>query len=387
MRKECIVCGAELFEEPLILLNNMPASAQDIPEEKELGNDKGIRLRLCQCSVCGLVQLDCEPVWYYRDVIRAGGFTTTMMNLRKKQYEVFIKKYHLEQKKILEVGTGQGEFLRILSDFNVRAYGIEHKLELVEQARKKGLNVTNEFAENAETKLKNAPFDAFLSFNFLEHQPNPNGMLRAIYHNLTEQGVGLLTVPSWEYITQCDGFYELIRDHLAYYTFDTLGFLLQKNGFEVEEQEMVNRDTLSVMVRKRKFSPNSQLQKSFDMLNKEIDEYLKQLESEGKKLCLWGAGHQGFTIAACTGLRNFAEYIIDSAPFKQGRYAPASHIAIVPPEHFEKEPVDVILIVAPGYTKEITDVIKNRFPKWVEIVMLKSDHLEFVQEQIEENIK
>lgn len=40
-------------------------------------------------------------------------------------------------------------------------------------------------------------------------------------------------------------------DHLAYYTFDTLRFVLAEAGFEVLEEEMVNRDTLSVVVRKR----------------------------------------------------------------------------------------------------------------------------------------
>ena len=43
-----------------------------------VGADKGLTLDLCQCSGCGLVQFDCEPVDYYRDVIRAGGYSTTM---------------------------------------------------------------------------------------------------------------------------------------------------------------------------------------------------------------------------------------------------------------------------------------------------------------------
>ena len=39
-------------------------------------------LHLRQCSGCGLVQFDCEPVAYYRDVIRAGGGSSTMRELR-----------------------------------------------------------------------------------------------------------------------------------------------------------------------------------------------------------------------------------------------------------------------------------------------------------------
>lgn len=377
--RNCIVCGAELFQQPLLILENMPASAQDIPGLETIKNDEGIKLHLCQCQGCGLVQVDCDPVWYYKDVIRAGGFTKTMTELRKRQYEDFIEKYYLAGKKILEVGAGQGEFLQVLSNFPVQAYGIEHKKELVAIAQTKGLCVTNEFAENGHTKLKHAPFDAFLSFNFLEHQPDPNGMLQAIHRNLTEGGVGIVTVPSWEYIMQYDGFYELIRDHLAYYTFDTLEFLLKKNGFEVLEREVINRDTLSVVVRKRAMGYSEPLKKSFYALSEEISFYLDKLESQGKKLCLWGAGHQGFTIAACTRLKECAAYIIDSAPFKQGKFAPASHIPIVAPEFFIKNPTDVILIVAPGYTKEIAGDIRKKFGSKVEIAVLKSDHLEFIE--------
>ena len=76
--KRCIACGAPLWETPLLTLDNMPASAQHMPDAEHVGADKGLTLDLCQCSGCGLVQFDCEPVDYYRDVIRAGGYSTTM---------------------------------------------------------------------------------------------------------------------------------------------------------------------------------------------------------------------------------------------------------------------------------------------------------------------
>ncbi len=83
-------------------------------------------------------------------------------------------------------------------------------------------------------------------------------------------------------------------------------------------------------------------------------------------------------MAATTVLKEHAKYIIDSAPFKQGRFAPASHLPIKAPEYYEDEPVDVILIAAPGYTEEIADAIRNRFGKEVEILALRSDKLEIL---------
>lgn len=395
---KCIACGGELPEQGLMTLDNMPASAQNIPDREEVKEDRGITLKLCQCPDCGLVQFDCEPVDYYRDVIRAGGFSTTMVRLRRNQYRHLIETYHLEGKKFLEAGCGRGEFLSVLKEFPVEAHGIEHRKDLVKTAVESGLDVKAGFTETEDTVLPGAPYDVFLSFNFLEHQPEPGVMLRCIRNNLTDGGMGLITVPSLEYILQYDGYYELIRDHIAYYTFETLRNLLESCGFEVLEEEMVNRDTLSVIVRKteggasgagavrgagkpsRRPAPEkvdvSGLIASRRYIDEEVNRLVDRLHGEGKALAIWGASHQGFTLAATTRLGDKVSYIIDSAPFKQERFAPTSHLPIVAPAHFAEEPVDAILIVAPGYTEEIAGIIREKFGNSVEILALKTDHLE-----------
>ncbi len=390
-RERCILCGRTLEGEGLMEFSGMPASAQDIPDETAVGEERGVTLHLYQCHNCGLVQFDCEPVGYYRDVIRSGGYSTTMVNLRSSQYRHLIETYGLEGKKFLEVGCGRGEFLKVLTGFPVKAYGVEHRPSLVKTAREDGLDVTEGFTETADTLLgENGPYDVFLSFNFLEHQPCPGVMLDCIYGNLAEEGMGLITVPSLEYILQYDGYYELLRDHIAYYTFDTLRYLLESHGFEVLEEEVVNRDTLSLIVRKKnrdsiqKAKPRDRvagiditgITRSLGDIGRQMENLCRELEKEHKSLAVWGASHQGFTLAATTVLKEHARYIIDSAPFKQGKFAPASHLPIISPDDYHKEPVDAILIVAPGYTEEIADSIKNRYGHKVKILALRSDRVE-----------
>ena len=395
-RCHCIVCGAELGTKPLLEMAHMPASAQKIPLTKEEAEKEAVDLRLFQCPGCGLVQFDCEPVDYYRDVIRSGGYSTTMVELRTRQYRHLIEKYHLEGKKFLEAGCGRGEFLKVLTSFPVKAYGIEHKGDLVEIARKDGLNVIRDFTERVDHVIgTEGPYDVFLSFNFLEHQPQPGVMLDCISNNLTEDGMGLITVPSFEYILDNDGYYELIRDHIAYYTFETLRYLLESHGFQVLEEEMVNRDTLAVIVRKTgakktasgelqavikkvdiTLTDVSGLEKNRDKLDHELENLSDSLKKENKTMAVWGASHQGFTLASTSELGKHLAYIIDSAPFKQGRFAPASHVPIVPPEHYFEEPVDAVLIVAPGYTDEIAGIIKTRFGEKVEVMTLRTNRIE-----------
>ena len=118
------------------------------------------------------------------------------------------------------------------------------------------------------------------------------------------------------------------------------------------------------------------LKKSIDIIQDEVIRLKNELTQNKQNLAIWGASHQGFTLAATTELKQFARYIIDSAPFKQGRYAPASHLPIVAPDYFEKDPVDVILIVAPGYTDEIAHIIRTKFRENIDILVLKSEHIE-----------
>lgn len=373
---KCLLCEKELSGIPLMKCSNMPASAQNIPSSDELADETGISLDLYQCPHCGLVQFECEPVSYYRDVIRSGGFSTTMVELRRKQYRHLIETYRLEGKKFIEVGCGQGEFLQVLTEFPVDAYGIEHKADLVTIARSKGLNVTRQFTDTADTVIAGAPFDVFLSFNFIEHQPDPNTMMECIYNNLSEDGCGLVTVPSFEYILENDSFYELLRDHIANYTRDSLRFLMEKNGFEVLECELINRDTWAVIVRKRQRADVSGLAANFHTLKKQMNDYISKRVNAGKKIAVWGASHQGFTAISTANIGGSIQYIIDSAPFKQGKYSPASHVRIVSPDYFFEEPVDCILIVAPGYTDEIKSIIRRRYGTQVEIAVLMSAAIE-----------
>ena len=375
-RKTCLMCGSELKSEPLMILESMPRSAQDIPDEDEVSADSGIELRLFKCEDCGLYQFDCDPVSYYRDVIRAVGLSETMRNLRRSDYAYMIEKYGLLGKRFLECGCGRGEFLEVLSEFPVEVYGTENNAEFAESAKKTigEDRIISSFPETENDIFFGGDFDCFLSFNFLEHQPHPTVMLKSMYNNLKNGGYGLITVPSFEYILKEGRYYELIRDHIANYSLDTLIRLCRDCGFEILESGYIGiGDTLRVVVRKAKTvgatkasgaeetEELKRLTENYVLIKSAVKEFTDELENEGKRLCLWGAGHQGFTIASTTTLSRKAAYILDSAPFKQGRFAPASHIPIVAPEHFKDDPCDAILIVAPGYAKEINETIKRSF--------------------------
>ncbi|MCI1401232.1 MAG: class I SAM-dependent methyltransferase [Lachnospiraceae bacterium] len=393
--QKCLICGGKLHH--LLSIPDMPASAQNIPDEDEVSSDKPITLNLCQCEECGLIQLDTVPVDYYKDVIRAGGGTTTMTRLRHEEYDRlihFMDQYGAEGHHIVEIGCGKGEFLAMWKSLpqagqikDLQVCGIEHRKDLVDTANRQGLAVYEGFAQDGYA-IPDGPFDAFVQFNFLEHQPYPESMLRCVRNNLKEGALGLVTVPSFEYIMKYDGYYELIRDHIANYDERTLRELFERCGFEALAERIVNRDTIEIIVRKSdkpvrtksdfngEYLDVSSLADNYEALRKDVDSYIRELRDAHRSLAMWGGSHQGFSLAASTDLKQIVKYIIDSAPFKQGRYSPASHIRIVSPDYYFKDPVDEILIVAPGYTDEIAGIIKDRYGDHVRIRVLKAEKIE-----------
>ena len=379
----CLSCGSELSE-PLFTLPNMPAGAQSMPDEGELTADKGIDLPLCRCPVCGLVQFDCEPVAYYRDAIRVVGLSDTMKNLRRADYRHVIECYGMggRGRKWLECGCGNGDFLKVLSEFDVDIYGIEHGEGEYVKARQQlctegGIpesHIMKMFADDAKLDIFGAPFDVFTSFNFMEHQPDPESMLRCMYHNLAEGGIGIITVPSFEYIIEKGRYYELVRDHIANYDMYALSCLCISCGFEMLERDYIGiGDTIRLIVHKKADCTGkeqiaampamdiSALKSDYERMSEEIAGYMGDLARKGRSAALWGAGHQGFTIASTTVLKDCIKYIIDSSPLKQGRFAPASHLRIVSPQEYLRDPVDVIIIAAPGYAKEIEQSIRTLY--------------------------
>ena len=141
----CRVCARPYFKEALLNFANMPKAAQHMPTIENLTSDRGIDLEVCQCQKCGLEQLTNDPVPYYKDVIRASAFSGEMKDFREDQFKDFVQQYNLQDKKVIEIGTGKGEYLSLMKDAGANAYGIEHAQESVDECLSAGLQVTKEY--------------------------------------------------------------------------------------------------------------------------------------------------------------------------------------------------------------------------------------------------
>ena len=371
----CRICAAPLAEPPALVQHDMPAAAQGLPTAAELDADRGVELRLHQCTACGLAQLSNAPVPYFREVIRAAGISPEMQAFRREQFGAWLAEHGLVDRRVLEVGCGRGEYLAILADAGAQACGVEFAPEAVAACRSVGLCVEEGFIEGPETRLAGAPFDAFMILNFLEHLPAAHRVLRGIAAQLREGGIGMVEVPNFDMILERRLFAEFVPDHLFYFTRETLTQLLAANGFEVLScQTLWHGYLLSATVRKRAPLNLTLLAGAQEGLRRSFDDFLVRFTD--RRVAIWGAGHQALALISLMGIRDRIAYVVDSAPFKQGRYTPATHLPIVAPERLEAGEVDAIIVLAASYSDEVARIIRARHGQRFAVAVLGKDGLQ-----------
>ncbi|MBF0193593.1 MAG: methyltransferase domain-containing protein [Magnetococcales bacterium] len=375
--KNCRICGGLLYIEPLLRLENMPKAAQFFPCENMLANEAGSNLEVCQCSACNLIQLNSQPVHYYKEVVRASAYSQEMESYRLQQFADFANTYKLTGKKGIEIGCGRGEYLKLINKVGIDAYGLEYGKNSVKQCHKDGYKVFQGFVEDVGYQLPEAPYDTFFSLNWLEHLPKPHLTLRGVAQNLSPNAVGLVEVPNFDMILANNLFSEFINDHLFYYTKETFTQLLLISGFEIVEIKPVwHNYIISATVKKRAATNFEKLTNFQEKINLEIQQYLKKYSN--KRVGIWGAGHQALAVISLLKLQDKICYVVDSAKFKQGKYTPASHLPIVSPDHLVKEPVDAILVMAASYSDEVARTIRDSYDKAIDVAILREYGLEIL---------
>lgn len=379
-RHRCRACGGAFHPRPLLRFDNMPGAAQYLPDADSLKHDHGQPLDVWQCAACGLVQLSGAPVPYYREVVRAAAFSAAMGEFRRGQLGAFVARHGLGGKRGVEIGCGRGEYLALLQAQGVAAHGVEYAPAAVAACRDQGLAVERGFVDKRRARLKHAPFDACFMFNFLEHLPRPVQTLAGIAHNLSSGAVGLVEVPNFDMMLAKGLFSEFIADHLFYFTQESLTGVLSRSGFVVEACEPVwHGYILSATVRKRSPTDLSPLSAPRERLKEALHRYLDRFPPG--RVAVWGAGHQALALLSLLELAPRVAYVVDSAPFKQGKFTPATHRPIVSPARLREEPVAAVVVMAAAYSDEVARLLRRDYDPALGVVIVRPEGLEEVPGQ------
>jgi len=376
--KLCGVCGGPFHRPALLTYPDSPRSAQgflDSPEQP----DEVVSLEIFQCQCCGLVQHELPPVPYYRDVIRAVAFSKEMGDFRVEQLGDWLKHSNLREKRLLEVGCGKGEYMGLLQRAGARhVYGVENAPLSVAEAQKSGYQVAPGYMAPGFANPWPERFDGFAIFSFMEHWPDLNGSLRALQNFLNEGAVGLVEVPNFEFIVANGLYSEFTVDHIYYFDRQTLRTVLELNGYEVIAIDAIwHGYILSAQVRKR--AP--QKPAGFIAKQQRIIEQLQAFAGrfEVAEVVVWGAGHQALAVMSLAKLQNRVSHVVDSAPFKQNKYTPGTHLLIKSPSSLLLDRPKAVVIMAAAYSDEVAQTIEREYPQIEHVAILREEQLEVVK--------
>jgi len=134
---------------------------------------------------------------------------------------------------LLDVGCGNGFFLRIAKDLGYKAYGLEPDSDAAEQARKAGFNIVQRSLPNSG--LLNSQFDHVTLNHVFEHLHRPREAAEEILNLLRPGGRLWLSQPNLRStgLTIFGKYWRGLEAprHLSLYTAESLKDLLEKIGF------------------------------------------------------------------------------------------------------------------------------------------------------------
>jgi 2-polyprenyl-3-methyl-5-hydroxy-6-metoxy-1,4-benzoquinol methylase len=366
----CRLCRRPISPSEAIQIGPFPKAAQYYPEPDEFETEVSAMLDIVECAGCGLTQLMNAPVDYYKQVITAASLSPVVREQRLslfQQLRIEFPASSLSSPTLhaLEIGCAAGDNLPLLREVGFTACGIEFSPpeSAAPLTKRNGADgISNQYILDLGTEC-DEKFDLLVSFNYLEHQPDARAFLEKCHRMLTPEGRLLLTVPNLTFLLASESGHEFVTDHLVYFTANSLETALRITGFELQELKIINNQyDIQIIARKR--APTSSIvacKAALDGLVTSLNEKLRNFANQGQKVAVWGAGHRTLALISLSE-HALIHCIIDSAQFKHHKFAPISHLEILPPETLLDATcgIDVILVMVPGiYPKEVIHKIKS----------------------------
>ena len=366
---------------PGMALDNIPSAAQAFTTTAKTAEKKCLSMSIFECAGCGTIQYRGPRVPYYKKVIRSAKFSQEMLKFRKSQFKNFLSSASVRIDSVFELGAGEGEYLDLFKRLGCTTSGIENSAELVSICQKKGHEVVAGFLgdDDSQYYFKKKKFDCAVSFNFIEHLPDPKASLLNLANLLASDAPGLFEVPNFDLIDRNKLFGEFIPDHRFYFREESFKTLLSVSGFEVHSIKQVwNNYILSAEVSKRKPISWGGYQQSRRELKISIEKFFEGTSKNEN--VVWSAGHQSLTTISNLQLKENICYVIDSSKDKQRKFCPGSGLEVVAPGVLKSKSIKKVLVMAAGYNHEIIKKIRDDFRNELIVAFVHQGKLVYEQD-------
>ena len=282
----------------------------------------------------------------------------------------------------VEPASNDGCLLRSIQRWAPNVLGVEPARNIAEQAIRDGIpTVIDFFGESTARAIRidRGPARVVIGTNVLAHVPDMIDFLRGAATLLDDAGMFVVEAPYLPDLVQKLAFDTIYHEHVSYLSVTALARIYPMAGLVLThvERTPVHGGSIRFVGRLAGATPDESVPRFLaeeadlgyddgtaladfaervDRLREQLAHTIRSEVAAGRKVAAYGATAKGNTLLTTCDIDPSAiQYIVDRNPLKQGRLAPGSHIPIVGPDCLERDPVDVLFILAWNIADEVIE--------------------------------
>ena len=381
-RNACRLCGSTSLQR-FLHLPEMPFTDDFITPEA-LGSEfrADINIFICTSCLSAQTQHDVDVGDYYEDYQYSVGGSSTASRFMRILAENTVARFPASSasRKVLEVGSGDGEQLVAFKNTGCRVLGYEPSSVLCKVAEAKGIHTiqglfTADSIHQLPDEFKEVDV-VMLSYTF-DHLPDPRAFTAAARAILNkDHGLLIVEIHNLEKIIERQEYCLFEHEHSIYLTETSVAKLCALEGLTVIDFDLVpeadRRANSLIFVatpNESKLAARAVTPSTPDAFNhldhysliganitsaiQNLDRFVDQMTAHGKTLAGYGAGGRGVMTLAAMRSAPKLKYLVDKKPKRPGLVAPKSGVPLVSLDELASNPVDAILVFSFGYIDEI----------------------------------
>ncbi len=387
---KCRNCGSSLSLELIDLGFSPPSNAYLSPEDLNKV-EVWVPLKVLVCQVCWLVQtLDFhgESDVFTENYAYFSSTSTSWVEHARIFVENSVAELGLGADSfVIEVASNDGYLLQHFKDKGIPNLGIEPTRSTAQAAISKGIETIVEFlnpevASNVIATRGKA--DLVIGNNVFAHVPDIRGFTDSLALLLSEEGTLVLEFPLLLKLLQENSFDTIYHEHFSYLSLHSCLDVLSRSDLRIWRVEeltthggslrvyashvtncRVIEDSVNKLLEvEREFGINSaaaytNLADAANNLRDKVLDFLIACRRNNLKVAAYGAAAKGNTLLNFAGVKpNLIQMVCDSAPSKQGKYLPGSHIPIVSMDELNEYCPDVVVILPWNLSVEILTLLR-----------------------------